>query len=107
MFDEETTPADLSRRASDSRRRFRFDPTVSMGTLIMALEILIGFIGGGMIFSAERERTHLEILQLQKDQLELKASLKEAIGGRLDKMQDTLTVLGTDMAVLKARREPK
>lgn len=59
---EESAPAPLSRRASDHKHRFfRFDPTVSSGSLMQLGSIAIGFAVAYGTYQADRTQMKADI----------------------------------------------
>ncbi len=65
---EHTGPAPLARRESDHKfphRFFRFDPTVSSGTLLQLASIAVGFAIAYGTYQSDRTQTRADIVQLQ------------------------------------------
>ena len=93
---EETGPMPLSRRSSDHRRQFfRFDPTVSSGTMLQLFTILVAAAVAYGTYredravvkadidqiknSAERDRMDVKgaVAQFQKDVGEMKVDIRD------------------------------
>lgn len=115
MYEDESGPVPLDAphgsAHNTARRRFwRFDPTISTGTIALGIELLIG---GGLaygIYTADKKETKMEIVQLQKDRQEDRETTKEVVrllSNKMDQVQTGLYELRTDIAVLKQLRGVK
>ena len=104
---EDSAPSPLFPHSGERKRIFRFDPAVSMGSLLMMGQFLVGAFMAYGIYSADREKTHFEVEQLRRDQEILRANSKEtsnAVTVKLDQVQATLTSLSVDIGIVKARK---
>lgn len=106
MYEDETSPAPLSGDRRAKRRFWKYDPTVSTGTLLLLGELLIGFVIAYGVYTADKKETKMEIAQLQKDRLADQEVLK-ALLSKLDQLQQSLVPISVDIAVLKSRKEGK
>ena len=65
---EETGPAPLARREADRKaphRFFRFDPTVSSGTMIQSIGLLVIAVGAYGTYQSDRTQTKADIKQIE------------------------------------------
>jgi hypothetical protein len=109
---EETGPAPLARRIADKHRFFRFDPTVSSGTLLQLVAIFTGFAVAYGTYQSDRTQMKADIKQvevaterdrvdvktgaerLSADMKEMKADVKE-ISSKLIKIEAQTSITST------------
>lgn len=109
MSDHETGPVPLDGRAP-KQRLFRFDSTVSMGTLLQMGLITTACILGYGTYAADQARQKMEVEQIKVDASGQRTAMKESLGElRTDvkEVQKSLIDINQSMAVLKARTEPQ
>lgn len=109
IIDIETEPAPLGISRS-KRQLFRFDSTVSMGTLLQMLLISVAAILGYGTYSADKAKDHAEVAQIKVDAENQRTAVKESLGDLKTDVKDiqrTLIDVNQNMAVLKARSEPQ
>lgn len=82
-MDSERMPLDGLKRSRDSERRsrfFRFDPTVSSGTILQILVLSVGAIIAYGTYQADKTQTHADIDQLRvtqtRDREEFQSTVK-------------------------------
>jgi uncharacterized protein HemX len=107
---EDSRPSDLSPQYHSKRTVFRFDPTVSSGTLIQIAVLL----GGGVIaygtYQSDRTETKLAVDALRASAVEEKAATKGSLAELRTDVKDVQRVLGqisTTLAVSEARQQSK
>jgi septal ring factor EnvC (AmiA/AmiB activator) len=94
----------------------RFDPIVSMGTLIQILVIVVGGVGVYGTYSADQTRRDMRVEQVAKDLdsnrngtrdtlLELRSDVKD-LKSDIKDVQHQVTDTSQTVAVLKARSDP-
>ena len=94
----------------------RFDPVVSMGTLIQIIVIIVGGIGVYGTYSADQTRRDMRVEQVAKDLdlnrngtrdtlMELRSDVKD-LKGDIKDVQHQVTDTSQTVAVLKARSDP-
>lgn len=110
-MDDETGPTPLyRRRASDSKRFMRWAPDISAGTILLAVEFLIGALAGYGVLVSEREHNRMEMEQVKSNVESNRVTARETISAiniKMDRVQDTLNTVAVDIAVLKAHKESK
>lgn len=109
MEDSSRMPLDHLRRSSDqhgSKRFFRFDPTVSTGTLIQIATIMIGF---AIAYGTYREdlaktRADIELIKVtaNRDREDVKAAVSDFHSDVKD-IKNDLRDMSSSLAVLKAQ----
>ncbi len=99
------------RRDSDQGHRFfRFDPTISMGTIVLMSEILVAAGLAYGTYAADKARTELRITQMQTDISSNRTNAKEiltSLDHKMEMIQVTLGNVSLDVAVLKAGLKDK
>lgn len=108
---EEADRGNARRRASDNsgaRKFFRFDPTVSTGTLIQIGTIMVGFAVAYGAYREDRATTtaSIELVKLttDRDRGEVKSAVLELRSDIKDVKSD-LGEVKTSLAVLKAQNQ--
>jgi len=102
---EDTSPMPYGERR-EHRRIFRFDPTVSTGSLIQIGTVLVGFGLAWGTYQSDRTSTRMEIEQIKLNAAADKVLAKEAVNDmkqQMDKVQATLT--SVDKAVTSIQAE--
>lgn len=104
-------PGDLdSHHHSGRRQLFRFDPTVSTGTLLQLLTVFLVTAGAWATYQADRATTRLELDAVKAAATAEKASTKESLGelkGDVKEVQRTLNQVTQTLAVIEARQAPQ
>lgn len=106
---EDSSPAPLARRATDHRHRFfRFDPTVSSGTLLQLGGIAVGFAVAYGTYQSDRTQIRADIDQLkvsaERDRTDVKGSAEQL---RLDvkEMKGDIKDVSMKLVEIKAQAE--
>ncbi len=110
---EDSAPMPLSRRAADHRgphRWFRFDPTLSTGSLLQTLTILISVGAFYGSYVSDRTQVKADIEQLKetskRDRAEVKESVEQFRGDLKDIKADTKEI-GLKIAEIKGQQQGK
>jgi hypothetical protein len=112
MFEDESAPGELFAKAEKPARRskfFRFDPTVSSGTLLLVGQMTVACVLAYGVYTADKRTTEMEVSQIKKDASRTEAETKNNISHlleKMDKVQAGINDMSKDIAVLKARRDP-
>lgn len=107
-----TTDTDHGPLYSEHKRRqiFRFDPTVSTGTLLQLVTIIgAAFLAYGT-YQQDRATTKLELDTVKASAAAEKTATKESLGeirADVKEVQRTLNQLGQTLAVIEARQQPQ
>jgi hypothetical protein len=107
--DIETEPMPFGDRRQH-RRLLRFDPTVSSGTLMQLVALVVGFGSAYATYQSDRATQRLEIEQIKASVAAEKAAAKESIVDlRLDvrKVQETITSVDKTLTGIQAQLEFK
>jgi len=107
MPDTDRAPIDGLKRTTDTRHRFwRFDPTVSSGTLLQIVVIAGGLILAYGTYREDRATTAAEIALVKatavRDRDEMTKALAN-IGGDVKELKTKMDGVGENVAVLKAQ----
>lgn len=108
MPNQDTIPGELP--AQQRRPMFRFDPTVSSGTLLQLASILVLAAGGWATYQSDKATAKLELEQVKTAAAADKASNKEAlieIKGDVKELQRTVNQTNQMLAVLNASQKGK
>lgn len=106
MSDIDPIEFEDDRRHGNRRRLFRFDPTVSSGTLLLVAQILAGFVIAYAQYTGDRARDEMRFEQLRKDVDGNRVQLTNTVASiqvDVKEVQRTLQDVSTSLAVLKAR----
>lgn len=106
------TNTDFDQLRDEHKRRqlFRFDPTVSTGTVLQILTIVVATAGAWATYQADRATTKLELDNVKSSAVSEKAATKEALAeikADVKQVQATLNQLATTLAVIEARQQPQ
>jgi uncharacterized protein HemX len=109
-MNQDSRPGDLASLYPHKRTVFRFDPTVSSGTLIQIAVLL----GGGIItygtYQADRATSHLEVEQIKAAAADEKAATRLSLTELRSDVKDsqkTLTQISQTLAVIESRQQGK
>lgn len=105
MSDTETEPMPLSGDRRNHRKLLRFDPTVSSGTLMQLVVLLLGFGSAYATYQSDRATTRLEIEQIKASALGEKVLARESISelkADVRKVQETITSVDKTLAGIQA-----
>lgn len=104
MTTPETSPMPLDTHAR--RKFFQYNPNVDSGTLLQILVMLVGgFVAYGT-YTSDKAAQSARITAVEKEVLENKGTVKEAVGDlkiEVKDVQRTLRDVNESLAVLKAR----
>lgn len=113
MTDTDRAPLDGLNRAGDVERRhrfFRFDPTVSSGTLIQLGTIMVAAAVAYGTYREDRTQTRNDIDQVKamaaRDREDVKAAF-ETFRGDMKDLKTDMRGVSQDVAVLRAQGKPK
>lgn len=112
MSDTDRAPLDGLKRTGDARHRFwRFDPTVSSGTLLQIVVLGVGAIVAYGTYRADQTQIKADIEQVKTTALRDREEMKTTIEGfRTDvkELKVKMDGVGENVAVLKAQsNQPK
>lgn len=96
------------RRLSDKRRVIRFDPTVSSGTILQSLLLVIGAVAGYGQYQADKAKDHAEVAQIKVDADVQRVSVKEKLDDlrtNVNGIQHTLSDVVNTVTILKERSD--
>ncbi len=102
----ETSPMPLGMDRREHRKFWRFDPTVSTGSLIQIGVVIIGLFAAWGTYQADRASTRMEIEQIKISAAADKILAKEAVQDmkvQIEKVQNTMT--SVDKAVTGIQAE--
>lgn len=105
MSDGATEPMPLEGDRRQHRKLWRFDPTVSSGTLLQLMVLLAGFGSGYATYQSDRATTRLEIEQIKASAIGEKLIAREAIHelkADVRKVQETITSVDKTLAGIQA-----
>lgn len=100
-------PMKRARRDADQRHRFfRFDPTVSSGTLLQLLVLALGAGGAYATYRSDQTQTRADIDQIkmvaERDRNDLKTAV-DVFRTDMREVKGSLESMGKDVAVVKAQ----
>jgi len=107
---EDSAPMPLSRRAADHRglhKWFRFDPTMSTGSILQVGTVLVGFAVAYGTYTSDRTQTKADIEQIRetakRDRSEVKDIVEQFRGDLKDIKSDTKDI-GLKIAEIKGQQ---
>ena len=110
---EDSAPMPLSRRAEDhhgARRWLRFDPTISTGSLLQTLTVLLAIGGFYGSYVGDRTQVRADVEQLRettkRDRAEVKESVEQFRSDLKDIKADTKEI-GLKIAEIKGQQQGK
>ena len=111
MYEDESSPGGLFPKQEKPARRklFRFDPTVSSGTLLLVGQMTVACVLAYGVYTADKRTTEMEVAQIKRDASRMEHETKNNVANLLEKMdrvQLGINDMSKDIAVLKARRDP-
>lgn len=107
MSEDTTEPMPLGGDRRQHRKLFRFDPTISTGTIIEIGVIVVGLFAAWGTYQADRATLRLELEQIKSSAIIEKAAAKEAIGelkADVKDVQKTMTSIDKTLATMQAER---
>lgn len=105
---DDTEPGVLERRSHRERRRFHFDPTINMGSVLTILTIFVTMGAGLMSYSADQARKEATALQLRQDVNQNRAEVKETltrIESSSEELRKGMYQMQMDIAIMKAQQK--
>jgi hypothetical protein len=103
---EDTEPMPFGDRRQH-RKLFRFDPTISTGTILEIAVIVGGLFAAWGTYQADRTAWRMEIEQIKSSAIIEKAAGKESIKEIKDDLKDvqkTMTSIDKTLATMQAER---
>lgn len=112
MSDPETAPGALftSRRVRDQRKLFRFDSTVSMGTLLQMALIAGGLVLAYGTYQSDKAKSQMEVEQIKVDANAQRTQMKEQMTElRVDvkEVQRSIGSIEKSLIEMKAQQAPQ
>lgn len=110
MSDTETEPMPLQGDRRQHRRLWRFDPTVSSGTLLQLVVLIAGFSSAYATYRSDQATMRLEIEQIKATAIGEKQLARESIAElKVDvrKVQETITSVDKTLAGIQAELNAK
>lgn len=110
---EDSAPMPLQRRAGDHQglhRYFRFDPTLSTGSLLQLATFLMVFAIGYGTYTSDRTQTKADIEQLREGQKTDRANVKEVVEQFRSDLKDIKADtkdIGLKIAEIKGQQQGK
>jgi hypothetical protein len=101
MPDEETEPMPLGDRRHH-RKLWRFDPTVSSGSLLQIATLLIGLGGAYATYQSDRATQKLEMVQVKETQKADRESTEKIATADRTSTKESIQEIKTDLRDLKA-----
>ncbi|MES3015711.1 MAG: hypothetical protein V4750_18530 [Pseudomonadota bacterium] len=103
---EDTGPAPLARRVADKHRFLRFDPTVSSGSLMQLVTLLIGFAIAYGTYQSDRTQTKNDIKAIEvateRDRADAKAG-STRISEDMKEMKADIKEMGSKLTTIQAQ----
>ena len=109
-MEKDTQPGDLAASYHQKRTVFRFDPTVSSGTLIQIGVLLVGGVVTYGTYQADRATSRLEVEQIKSAAADEKAATRLSLTelrADVKDSQKTLTQISQTLAVIESRQQGK
>jgi hypothetical protein len=108
-YHDDSAPGELAGiRRRERRSFFRFDPTVSTGTLLQIGVVLTACTVAWGQYQRDQERVSNELAVVKRDQTEQRAAVREQLRDLSGDMKEVTRALGQvqeGVAVLKARAD--
>jgi hypothetical protein len=110
---EDSAPMPLQRRSADHRglhRFFRFDPTLSTGSLLQLGALLLGFATAYGTYVSDRTETKAAVESIRETAKRDRADVEkvvERLGGDLREIKSDVKEVGLKLAEIKGQQQGK